>query len=836
MIGHYFATALARFRATPFATTANVLTLALGLACFIAAYGIATYWRLGDAYHPGADRIYYISQQFGDEPTGPLGKQAPIWSSRRLASDLRAEIPELEVVAQIQGQQGEGGAVPISSGEARLFLKVASTGPDILDLFAFDFVEGEPRTALRAPNDVIITESAARRLFGRAPALGKSLRVFGQFEVNVSGVIAPVRQPSFMGHTSQSPIAFEALFNSALFNPDIPENWGSIGGTTFVRLPESMPLTTFQARLDDIAARANYPAATIHLTAAPISKIVSQIVDAQFISGRAAGASTSLILLVLGALILVVSCVNYANLAFAQAESRFKETGMRKVLGAGRRALLAQHVVEAGLLAIPAVCLATAVVALSAPIFRNLLGVDVIYALTADPRTIGLLLTVAVASTVVAVVYPALKIASVRAVDALGQGKTRAGSGVISRVLVGVQFLSASFLLIFVTVTQMQHAHLKAIAFGAERDPVIILDQYTALGVDFETFRSQLMRAPQIRSVTASTLKPWTEEGRSRSQIFTSGPDGRPPVEQFYLIKAVGKDYFETFGRKVLAGRVFDPERDRTIGGLRAPPNSSTHANTEDPAPPTLNPVVIDRRLANALWSGGPQQAVGQVIYLYYPQTETTAPVGEVIGVVEADDPALGTAYSGVLLEFDPDYRFAQQPAIRIDPGDVSGAIAAITQVWNDLSADIAARPLLAEDLFEQTYAPFRKVSTAFLALSGFAIAISTTGLLGIAVYVASRRRREIAVRKTLGSSLVRVVRLLLKDFSIPVLIGNLLAWPLAYLATEAYLSAFAIRIDLTLAPFALSMAITLLIAWAAVIGVVLKAASVQPAEVLRHA
>jgi putative ABC transport system permease protein len=121
-----------------------------------------------------------------------------------------------------------------------------------------------------------------------------------------------------------------------------------------------------------------------------------------------------------------------------------------------------------------------------------------------------------------------------------------------------------------------------------------------------------------------------------------------------------------------------------------------------------------------------------------------------------------------------------------------------------------------------------------FLATTAFLI--SSVGLLGIAVHVASRRRHEIAVRKTLGSSVTGVIRLLLTGFSIPVLIGNLLAWPLGYLAAQTYLSAFALRIDLTPAPFLLSMAITLTIAWAAVIGVVLKAASVRPAEVLRHA
>src|SRR5690606_28645493 len=140
------------------------------------------------------------------------------------------------------------------------------------------------------------------------------------------------------------------------------------------------------------------------------------------------------------------------------------------------------------------------------------------------------------------------------------------------------------------------------------------------------------------------------------------------------------------------------------------------------------------------------------------------------------------------------------------------------------------------DDLFYRAYRQHSQISQLFILLASTAFAISSIGLIGIAVHVASRRRHEIAVRKTLGSSVTRVIRLLLTDFSIPVLIGNLLAWPLGYLAAQTYLSAFAYRIELTPSPFLVSLLITLAIAWAAVIGVVLKAASVRPAEVLRHA
>jgi putative ABC transport system permease protein len=175
-------------------------------------------------------------------------------------------------------------------------------------------------------------------------------------------------------------------------------------------------------------------------------------------------------------------------------------------------------------------------------------------------------------------------------------------------------------------------------------------------------------------------------------------------------------------------------------------------------------------------------------------------------------------------------------PLVRIDRQNVSGALAAITRAWSQLSPNTPVDIQFFDDLFAQAYRQFNRISQLFILLASTAFAIASVGLLGIAVHVASRRRHEVAVRKTLGSSAGRVVRLLLADFSKPVIIGNLLAWPLGYLAAQSYLAAFASRIELTFAPFLLSAAITLLIAWAAVIGVVLRAASVRPAETLRHA
>jgi putative ABC transport system permease protein len=838
MLVHYLAVALAKFAKTPFTTAANVLTLALGLACFIAAYGIATYWSSGDSHHPGAERIVYIEQSaFGGEP-GVNG-------SRILVTALLEDIPEIEAVAQVQGSaESSARQAPYSTGERDAYLQSATADAAIFDLLSFEFVEGGRDTALRAPTDVVLTQEAAQRLFGREPALGRTLNIYGLFEFNVSAVIAPMRQPSFMGHGTDAPVRFDVLHNMAGRYPNPPTTWGNVAGITIVRLPPSLPLAAFQARLDAIAGRGEaLDPFKITLKAKPIGAITTRLVDDRFLSQSTTGVSTGAVLLALGALVLAVACVNYANLATAQAASRVRETGMRRVLGAGRGQLLAQHALEAALLAVPALGLAVLVVALAAPIFRNAFGADVTYFLGADPKSVLVVIAVALASAMAAAVYPALTLARVRAADALGAGKARTGSGVVARALVGVQFLSASFLLIVVTVTQLQQAHLKTMLFAPQADPVVMLDGIPGGGVGdtpearaaraarFDTLADLLLAAPQIRSVTTSDVTPWIGGGSFGNVALAQDAGATMLTLQE---RGVGPGYFETFGLDLLAGRALDPARDGA-----AP----------DPGSTELASIVIDRRLAEHLGYDDPAAAVGQTLYRS-AQDETPdnplpkVPYAVVQGVVETDHMRLAGALVafGVIggSTFSLDMNFlggGAQPAIRIDRNDVPGALAAIERVWDELVDPPAPfRARFAESLFDEAYAPFRRIAGAFIALSACALAISTAGLLGMAVHVAARRRREMGVRKTLGATAVRLTRLMLVDFSKPILVANLLAWPLGYLAAQAFLQPFAERIALTPAPFLASLAITLAIAWAAVIGEVLKAASVRPAEVLRHA
>jgi putative ABC transport system permease protein len=293
------------------------------------------------------------------------------------------------------------------------------------------------------------------------------------------------------------------------------------------------------------------------------------------------------------------------------------------------------------------------------------------------------------------------------------------------------------------------------------------------------------------------------------------------PVSDRY----VGDRYFEKLDLKLLAGRVFDRNRDTPIAR---------------PDPAQEQTVIIDETFARQLGFASPQAAVGQLIYTPNPAGAVAA---RVIGVTQTELSTLQAIETPFGKVEGSIYRFSYYPGfgwylplVRIARADVAQAIPEIEAMLGELGPSGLVGVQRYEDRFREAYRQYGRISELFILLGGVAFFIASVGLLGIAVHVASRRRHEIAVRKTLGSSVARVIRLLLTDFSIPVLIGNLLAWPLGYLATQVYLSAFAERIELNAAPFLASMVITLLIAWAAVIGVVLKTATLRPAEVLRRA
>jgi putative ABC transport system permease protein len=823
MIRHYFSSTFAAIARTPFTTAANILTLALGLACFLAAFGIATYWKSADSHHAGAERTVVI----GQSNTGHGMQQNPLtaMSSWSMAKYLREDFPEIEHVARAMSTPD----VAVAADANKVLLNQGTVDPAFLEIFDLDFKTGDPRTALNTPDSAVITEEAAARLFGGASAMGRTILVNGAKELTVTGVIAPPRQPSFMGAGPDAVFQFDFLRNwkSNIQTSDLDnfESWMGLLPWTFAVLPKEMTPDALNARLPAFIKR-RVPAeqqasATTIMRAFPVSELMTFDLDRNLFSSGGVSSSTVTALLALAALTLVIAGVNYANLATAQATSRAKEIGMQRVLGASAIRVMGQAWLEAILLTALAAVIAIGVLALAAPFLQATAGIDLLYFLSGELQGFGVLIGLIVAVAFFAGAYPALILSRVRPTAALRSGRSRSGSRLVTHILVAIQFASAGFLLILVTVTQLQRSHLEQVALGSREDPAVILNDLVRVRIDFNTLAARLESQPGIRAVSVTDIPPWSSN--YNGVFFARTADaGAKAVNA--LVKSIGYDYFNAMSLDLLAGRDFDRQRDTArvsffnLQGVQLPG------------------MIVDWRYAQSMGFATPQSAVGQTVYITANWGKSAQPV-QILGVAETEPHGLEGGSAGVVYTFGPRALFGEQrPVVRLASDDVQAGVASINRVFGQIAPGIPADIRFYDQMFEQNYRQYARISIVFILLASTAFVIASIGLLGIAVHAASRRRHEIAVRKTLGSSVFRVVKLLLTDFSIPVLIGNIVAWPLGYFAAETYLAAFADRIILSPTPFLLSMAITLLIAWSAIIGVVLKAASVRPAEVLRHA
>ena len=817
MIVHYLQSALAKLRSTRFASSVNVLALALGFACFVGAVGVGQYWERSDQQFSNAERIFLVTQNFdADGHQTGFGPR----TAEPVATYLRTDFPEL-VVARV----GYFKKWTVTSDDRKASLVGARADSSILEIFDFEFIAGDSRTALESETGLILTQSAATLLFGDESALGKSVSFVAEFDPIVTGVIADFEKPSHFAGEQEDFGQFDFIYK---WPSAEPVNWWlGVNSATYVMFPPSdaMSPASLEASFPDFIER-RVPAdqrssAEISLGLVPLSGLQARLLDLQLFEGRDRNFGVAGILLALGLLILLVATINYANLATALATQRAKEVGMRKTLGASQWSILLQHFLEAVLLTASAALLALFLLWATAPSLESLTDIDLRIGIFANPWPLILVAILVVVVALVASAYPVVVLSRIRPVDSIRMGTIQIGPSVLGKLMVALQFAAASALLIIVLVVSRQNTFIQELGLGANSESIVILTDGHSSQVGYKTLRQDLAENPDIESITQSDFVPWS--GYRNYLPVTRNSDGLGDEVQA-LSHRIGYDYFETFGGTLIAGRQFDPERNESTAGV-AFDSEVTNA---------VVPVVIDRALSESLGISDPAKALGLELHFSeaFQQMTRAKPTLEVIGVVEPMPmifSAGGTTEHIYLLGGGNEL-----PVIRIAAGRTEAALAAIEKAIVDRENDALVAAIFFDQTFAKGFRPYSAVNRAFLGLSAIAMAISMMGLVAIAVFIAARRRHEIGIRKTLGASTWEILFLLLRDFSIPVVVGNLIAWPLAYWAARKYLDSFMQTVELSLFPWILSLFISLVVAWLAVGGQAISAARISPALVLR--
>ena len=819
MIGHYILTALRHFCRTPVATVIKVLALALGLVCFLTAHMIGDYFRQADQNWSKSERTVVVVQEMA-AAAGEWSSPGMVTSGPQLLTLLREDFPELEVVANLMNLSMRAGV----AGKDQIW-QAFGADADLLRIFDLDMIHGE--ASLDQPRSALIEERVAQAAFASENAVGRTITLENGVDVIVRGVF---RMPPASSHLNDiGDSGPEILIDAESTGRDgggVAFGGGGViagggvvalGHTTYAVLPAdgSLSIEVFNERLAEFSERrvASGPIA-LRFRALP----VGEITEIQFNSraGSIFGLSIVTALYLLGAITLAVGCINFANLAAAEASSQAREIGMRRVTGASRFSIASQMLVESGLIVTVALVLVLPLLGMIGRVVAQQFGLEL--ALPGWSRidywlgVVGIAVAVSIASGV----YPALVLAGLKPATAIRLNGSGGSASRIRTLLIGSQFATAAFLLVLVSVMVTQRANLRYEVSNPDQDPVIAMPVPLSgfapgsTANPYETLSEQFSLNPGIVGVTfgdapfgfvAGGLD--STEGLTMELSLSGDPAARKIPSQWGQIYY---DYFATSGAEILAGRTF--ARDRNDEGT----------------------VVIDRATSERL-GFAPEDAIGQTIYHmapHYPQPRELS----VIGVVDRDPWHLRT--DGPTNFF---YTFEQwSPAmiLRLSRFDVEGALLQARATFERLSPNAQFNPTFLDDAFELRYRSFAMINFAFISLSAIAVAIAAMGLVGMAMFVIQRRLREVGIRKTLGASASRLIGLLLWDFSKPVVIANLIAWPVAFIAANAYLAMFVNRIELTPVPFLAALAATLLVAGVSVANQIIRAACGRPANVLK--
>ena len=852
MIGHYLLVAFRSFWRHKIATLMKILALGLGLGCFIGAFMVADYFEHTDTQWKNADRIVSFQQQI-ILPNSDAKVPALPLSSAPLAKYLKADFPQIEAVGRHTSVAGSR-EVPIQAGDHKSYRIIKSSDPGFFHIFDFKLLKGDPQTALSSPKSAIITTTAAKGIFGTTDVMGRTVRIENLVDVTITGVMDQIPPPSHLGVTYAGN-HFDLLVSMDVFddlsNPSSigtnknrlseSDSWGNLAFITYALLPAdgSFTIDDLNKQLPAFVKR-HVPKGqfTIRLNAIPVTDLSAVWIDTYVLAGSF-GMSITTILYIFGALVLGVACLDFANLATAEASRRAKEVGMRKVMGAKRLQLALQNFIEVGILAAIALVIALVAMGMVASSLNHPVDIGMRLPSLARLDFWATILGVLIATSLIAGLYPALVLTRIRPIFALRAGRVRGGSAIMRTILTGAQFAAASLLLIGVIIIYSQNSELRRTGLGRTEDPLVVIPtSLSSAKIDPETFRTNILASRYVTGYTASDTVPFVSSTWIREYAASPAATSRRLSVQ---MRQVSLDYFKVTGIKLLAGRDFSKERGDEVTLDERLPKDMDWSKPEqvqsliDAAPPSR--VVIDRGTAKA-FGWGPNQAVGKLIYEkdFVPTPSGGRDVilpAEVIGVAEqAPLDFTASASQDFVYRVNPKASYA---IIEISKDNIPAAIAHIKDVWNRLAPATAFRMRFMDEQFERSFHLFNVLNTVFLGIALFAVVIATLGLVGMATFIVGRRFNEIGVRKTIGASTGQILRMLLWDFSKPVIVSNLIAWPLAFMVAHSYLSLFVTRTPLTVLPFIVSLVVTVGIAWLSVGAHTIRAARLKPAIVLKY-
>ncbi|WP_162426131.1 ABC transporter permease [Pontibacter pudoricolor] len=793
MLKIYFLTAMRSLVRNKSYSILNIAGLALGITCSILLFLVIQYQLSYDSFHLKADRIYRLVVTFPENDFNTPASHFPLAANMRSNNKLG-----FEEITQIKGDAGARINIPSNgTGTGKKFLVDENIGfiePSFFDVFDFNTGPVDVRSHFTEPNVVILTKSLATKYFPDQNAIGKVIRYNNQYNLKVISVM-----PDMPGNTE---FPFVMLVSYETIRKTLPTDWGNLSSDhqTFVVLPDNLSATRAEAAVNQFISKhteRESPGHTLHYLMQPLKDIHYNTSFYGAFAQTPISKELILAMAIVGIVLLLTACINFINLATAQAIRRAKEVGVRKVMGSSRTQLVIQFLCETLLIVLCATFLSVILTELALPYLNTLLDLQITFSLVDDKLLLLFLGIQTLLVTLFAGFYPAFVLSSLQPITALRNRMSvqRFGGISLRQVLVVMQFTICQVLIICTLLVNEQMNFFRNKSLGFNKEAVITVFLPLNTGDKIQPLRQELLNNPAIREISFGSDAP--SSGNISYGNFYFNHASKDEDFQTHK-KFVDPYYFSLFDMKFLAGKAY--------------PNSDS-----------IHYMVINDTMRRKLGIKTPEDAIGKHLSLGDRRF-----AGTIVGVVaDFHQASLASPIEPLVMTKNPEAYSVI--SAKIDMTQQKEALQHLEKVWEKVYPDDVFNYKYLDETIAEFYQDEARQNTLFKIFSLIAIFIGCLGLYGLVAFMAAQRTKEVGIRKVLGASVFNITVLFSKEFIKLVLIAFLIAVPIAYYLMNLWLQDFSYRISLGYGAFILAGVATLTIALLTMSTQAIKAALSNP-------
>ncbi len=792
-------------------TLINILGLSVGIACTILILLFVKDELSYDKFYKNHDRIYRVTREWlnnDGESSLHLARVAP-----PIAMLLKNDYPDLiEEIARVRA--GFNTLIKLDDGRSFVEQELFWAEENFFRIFDYEFIYGNPESALKEPNSIVLTKSIAEKYFGDENPVDKVINYEDRVSLKVTGVINNLPQNThFQFDILGSFKTLVPVFGEEYFRT----NWSSNNYLTYILFPENVTPETLESRFPEFLDRhlsdregdgtVDTPVRMPHETNILHLQRLTDIHLKSHLSsevGENGNIDNIYLFVIIALFILGIACINFMNLATARSAKRAREIGMRKVLGALRQQLVYQFLGESFFISLLSLIVAIIMVELMLPSFNTFAGKELSLNIFSDPFIGGGLVLFLFIVSLISGSYPAAYLSGFIPVEVLkSKVGLKSGSILFRKILVVSQFTISIALIIAVGIVIDQMKFMQNKDLGFTKEQIVLLPADNTMWDKAESIKGRLKMNPGVVNASFSRLVP---SDRLLNSWGARTKDGDNPGQVPFRIAVIEIDYdfFNTYDMEIVAGRM----------------------QSREFASDSAEAFVLNEEAVKKLGWLPVENAVGRP-FVYGNRS------GRIVGVVADNNfESLHNKIAPQIYVIQPQ---VHRVSVRVNPENLKATLAFLENEWSGLRPDYPFEYTFLDERFEELYREEARLGELTGMFSGLAIFIACLGLFGLASFEAEQKTKEIGIRKTLGATVSSIVINLSSEFLKLVLISNLIAWPVAFWGMKEWLGTFAYSTSISAVTFIMAGTAALIISLLTVSFQSVKAALANPIKSLHY-